>query len=98
MQTEGLRGRVLQHGVQRLLAALHAESPRLLLRELQALVPEFATRNVEFQVPVSGAVASVADLAAAPAVALGATPFDISRRLADAPRVEYAAPGGAARP
>jgi len=100
VQTEGVQGRVLQHGVGRLLAALHAESPRLLLRELQALVPEFSTRNAEFQVlvPGAGVLGGVADLPAEPAVALGETPFDISRRLADAPLVEYATQGRGARP
>ena len=84
VQTEGRTGMALQQGVERLLAALRAESTPLLLRELRALVPEFTSRNVEFAaaLPGAGELATLADRPAA-TVTPGATPFDVSRRLVD---------------
>ena len=91
VRTEGRQSHALQQGVERLFAALRADCPSLLLRELHALVPEFATRNAEFEVALSraGEPAPLADRVAVPAVAPGATPFDISRRLVDLAGADY---------
>ena len=85
VQTGGVAGSVLQHGVTRILAAAGSGSRAGLLRELHAVVPEFLAGAGDREVPVASNGRRQPPLAGSVAgdgVAAGRTAFEIGRRLA----------------